>query len=147
MVRVEEKGPSSLLALTLSRNFLGTNPTDTSHTLFATRRCLFFIVFRLNEDFQVSKKRIDSLLQSIYGINDSAATRGGGATIFLVGTNLEHARCSKEYLAQIQQYVKQLYLGGRFRNTIEGFYCVSCKSAAVSESARHRHRHRHAHSS
>jgi hypothetical protein len=152
------------------RNFLGNNASDTSHAMFTSRRSMYFIVFKLNEDFAVSKKRIDQWLQSIYGLGKrrereegkeknrrekrgkrrgrtqrrdrerhwreerqrlrktetemqekkgevslsrsvadvSSLSLSGTSAILLVGTNLEHARCTKEYMAQINQYIKQL---------------------------------------
>ncbi len=50
----------------------------------------------------------------------------GVGAIFLVGTALGHARCTKEYLVTMHQHITQLYLHGRFQS-VQGLFCVAGK--------------------
>jgi hypothetical protein len=100
-------------------DFSGNEAYYITHPLFMSARSLYLLVFRLSDDLDRSIRKLDYWLQL-------ANCRSGNAPVLLVGTNLDHKRCSKEYLEAIRSGLATRY-ASRYNN-IKGFFATSGKS-------------------
>jgi serine/threonine protein kinase/Leucine-rich repeat (LRR) protein len=102
-------------------DFAGQSIYYLTHELFMTRRALYVVVFKLTDDFESSLKFVSFWLSSI-------RTRARDAPVIVVGTYLDDARCTRDFVMGQFDAMTRHFRARHFGNTVCGYFPISART-------------------